>query len=633
MKSYTHTTHTTTPAAFSWLSSSRRLVPALLFALLSTLATTASAAPQFSSLIIGSGSYNATQDQSGYDWTWTASTNTLEIYWAGNCDGGIAFNAINPAAATATINAHGVSINGGISCQGTLLVNVDDDSLTVNGSLVGNLASILSVTNVNVTINKDISGSLSVDKGTVKVNGNIGGNLTVSDGVVTINGTVGGTRSITGGVVKVNGYLITDAPPTITASTTISLNTLTLGVSSSGNGWHFDSNTWNNTLYIEDPLINYTLTGIAPDGINVTVADTVNGSLTLDGVTINAGNGSALEIGGDNPAVYVKNNNTLVGGSYGIESEGCGALTFESTVGAMLTAISSGGGEGIQCRSNDLVLQGSGTFNFYGSNSEDYAGDAIDVGGSLLVQDSITVNATGGDCTGDNSNDNSDAGGGDGVFCFGGLTIANQAKLNAADGNATGAGCYGGGGILLSDSVLTVTSNAANALVAIGGVGAVYEIGYGFGIGTQNSLLINGTGSIKAVGDDAILSINDMTIAGCKITAEASGKTGYALHAAGSYDGVTFAGGTVFITGGTTTASNITTPANIYYKTLNQTGGTLNGVSKGGSGSGGTGGGGGNNKGNGGGGGGGGGGAPSLLWLGAVGALLILRRVARATSP
>jgi len=575
MKHHTHTTHhaSTIAAALARLLPARRFVFALLFALLSTLATSASAAPQFLTLIIGSGSYNATQDQSGYDWTWTASTNTLEIYWSGNCNGGIAFNAINPAAATATINAWGASINGDISCQGTLLVNVDSgDSLTVNGSLAGSL----SVTGGIVTISNDIAGSLSVDGGTVKVNGKVGGNLTVSDGVVTINGTVGGT-DITGGTVKVNGSFIAGAPPTITASTTIQLNTLTLGVSTSGNGWHFDSNTWDNTLYIEDSLINYTLTGAAPSGVGVNVADTVNGSLTLDGVTINA-NSNALEIYASNPTVYVRNNNTLTGGGHGISSEGYGVLTLAADAGAALTTIGGVGGcEGISCRYSDLVLQGSGTFNFYSGNSESWVGCAIDAGGSLLLQDSVTVNATAGDYTGDGTGDNSDECGGDSVDCSS-LTIANQAKLNTTGGNATSAGGHGGGGILLTDSTLIVTSNAANALVAIGGVGAVYEIGYGYGIGTQNSLLINGTGSIKAVGDDAILSINDMTIAGCKITAEASAKAGYALHAAGSYDGVTFAGGTVFITGGTTTASNSTTPANIYYKTLSQTGGILNGA-------------------------------------------------------
>jgi len=614
-----------------------RLVLVLLFVLLPMLATSASAAPQFTTLIIGSGSYNATQDQSGSGWTWTASTNTLDFpydysngytYLDEITNGNIAFGTSN-SAAVATIDIRcDRFINGNISCQGTLLVNVTANCniFKVNGTLAGSL-SVAGGINVGVSISNDITGNLSMDGGTVKVGGKVGGNLTVSGGVVTINGTVGG-RNITGGIVKVNGSFIAGAPPAITASTTIPLNTLTLGVPASGNGWRFDPNDYygGEILYIEGSLINYTLTGAAPDGIAVEVADTVNGSLTLDGVTINTADtygADSLSINGSNLTVYIKNNNTLIGATRGICNFSSGVFTLDTAAGSSLTV--SGSKEvGIEC-ANDLVLQGSGTFNFYCSNSDGdrQADEAIWVGGDLLLQDSVTVNATAGDNYTGISPDS--CGWNNGLTCWGDITIAGNAKLNATGGSAFGAGCKAGNGISCS-SKLTVTSTAANALVATGGVGAVADPLYGNGISAWFYLQIAGTGSIKAVGDNAFASAHDITIAGCKITAEASGAANYALHA-GGYNGTNYAGGTVFITGGTTTASNITTPANIYYKTLNKTGGILNGDSvnpnpnpnpdpK--------------NSG-----GGGGGGAPSLLYLVAVVALMGTRlvRVARATRP
>ena len=609
-----HHTHTTTPAALTRLSSSRRLMLALLLALLSTLATSAFAAPQFTNITVGGVTYNAMLDQSvvdqyGNGWTWTASTNTLDIYFPDNpINGDIALTSNTPGTAVATINISGeVIINGDISCQGTLFVNSSCYGLIVYGSLGGSL----SVTSGNVTINDGITGNLSVsqdptsyNQGTVKVNGNVGGTLSVSCGVVTINGTVNG-RNITGGIVKVNGVTVAGATPTITTNVTIQLNKLALGTSSSGNGWSFDGNS--GELSIEGALINYTLTGAAPSGVYVNVADTVNGSLTLDGATIDSTSasynyGGALQIDGNNPIVYVKNNNTLTGGCYsGIESNGDGVLTLEAAAGATLTAIGGGGSNsyggywGIICRNNDLVLQGQGTFNFYSNNSPNWTEEGIRVcDGSLLVQGSVTVNATGGNYTGASAIPDDEYGtyGGNGVYCFGDLTIAEHAQLNATGGNAKVAGCYGGGGIFLG-SVLTITSDAANALVATGGIGNAYQIGNGMGIGNDyqvgsgsgigivaaSNLLINGTGSINAAGDNAIVGHYDITIAGCKITATARNSAGYALNAVGGLDDSgNPIGGTVRITGGTTTASNITTPANIYYKTLVQTGGILNGT-------------------------------------------------------
>ena len=627
----------------------------LLLALLPMLATTAFAAAQFTNITVGGVTYNAMLNQSvtdeyGNGWTWTASTNTLDIYFPGKpINGDIALTSNTPGTAVATINISGeVIINGDISCQGTLFVNATDScyGLIVYGSLGGSL----SVSSGNVTINDGITDNLSVSqdptpysqfRGIVKVNGNVGGTLSVSCGVVTINGTVNG-RNITGGIVKVNGVTVAGATPTITTTSTISLNKLALGISGSGNGWSFDGNY--GELSIEGALINYTLTGTAPSGVYVNVADTVNGSLTLDGATIDSTSdsynyGGALQIDGNNPVVYVKNNNTLTG-----IGSGCnGVLTLEATAGATLTATGSGYGgyPGIICGANDLVLQGQGTFNFYSNNSPNYIGERICVcDGSLLVQGSVTVNATGGNYTGASASpdDEYDTYGGNGVYCFGDLTIAEHAQLNATGGNAKVAGCYGGSGIYLG-SVLTVTSDAANALVATGGIGNAYQIGNRMGIGNNyqigsgsgigivaaSNLLINGTGSINAAGDNAIVGHYDITIAGCKITAVARNSAGYALNAIGGFDDSgNPIGGTVRITGGTTTASNITTPANIYFKYLNQTGGTYNGTNKG-SGTGGDSGTGGGDGGGNGGGGGGGGGAPSLPGLALIAAMLAMR--------
>ena len=591
-QTHTHTTHhaSVLAAALSRLFPARRLVPALLFALLSTLATSAFAAPQFTTLTIGSGTYNAALDQSGPGWTWTASTNILELgatryyYPLDSCiNGNITFGTSNPAA-TATIEvSDDMFINGNISCQGTLLVNVTGycGNFKVNGTLAGSLfipskPSGSVYNNVSISISNDITGNLLVDQGAVKVAGKVGGNLTVSGGAVTVNGTVGG-RNITGGIVKVNGSFIAGAPPTnITTNITIPLNTLTLSGSASGNGWRFDGTTLN----IEGSLINYTLTGTAPSGIGVYVANTVNGSLTLDGVTIDVSDcydQTAVSIAAINPTVYIKNNNTLIGYQCGIMNGGNGVLTLDTAIGSTLTV---GGYEGIEC-GTDLVLQGSGTFSFYSNNSDgdQQAGDAIWVRGDLLMQDSVTVNATAGD---NSTNISPDPGGWNpsglnhGIQCYGDITIAGNAKLNATGGSAFGAGCKAGNGILFL-SQLTVTSAAANALVATGGVGEVVDPWHGSGIAAMSDLQIAGTGNITAIGDNALSSASDITIAGCKITAEAKGAASYALNA-GGYNGATYAGGTVFITGGTITASNITTPANIYYKTLNQTGGTLNGA-------------------------------------------------------
>ena len=646
MKPHTHTTHHASiiAAALSRLFPARRFVLALFLALLPALAISASAAGQFSTLTISGSTYDASKDQSGHVWTWTASTNTLvfdyDYDYVDDFDslinGNIAFATSNPAAVATIEVSNDMFINGNISCQGTLLVNVSGyvDDFIVNGTLGGSLSVTSDNSDVRVSISNDITGNLSVGQGNVKVKGKVTGNLTVSDGVATINGTVGGTRNITGGIVKVNGSFIKGGPPAnITTNVIIPLDALTRDVPTSGNGWQCDGET----LYIEGSLINYTLTGVAPSGICVDVADTVNGSLSLDSVMIDNGApyyGDALYIRGSNLTVYIKNNNTLVGRYGGLGCFGGGVLTLDAAAGSTLTAIvGSDEEEGIRCY-NDLVLQGSGTFNLKSGNFEQYgACSAIWVGGDLLLQDSVTVNATAGDNnTGINPDD---SGWNNGIECLGDLTIADNAKLNATGGNASAVGCSAGNGIELL-SKLTVTSTAANALVATGGVGAVVDPLHGSGIAADFDLQIAGTGSIKAIGDNALASVSDITIAGCKITAQASGNASYALHA-GGYDGANFAGGTVFITGGTTTASNITTPANIYYKTLNQTGGSLNGVNKGGDsgsggGTGGDGGGGGNTGGGSSGGGGGGGGAPSLPGLALIAAMLAARAMKKKNS-
>ena len=315
MHHHTHTTHhaSVIATALARLLPARRFTLALLLSLLPMLATSAFAAGQFSSLTIGNNTYDASKDQAGHIWTWTASTNILAF----NCgyddvddfdnfiNGNIAFATSNPAAVATIEVSNDVFINGNISSQGALLVNVTPTNnggvfysasdFRVNGTLGGSLSVSGSDMRTRVSIGNDITGNLSVDSasGSVKVKGKVTGNLTVADGVVTINGTVGGTRNITGGIVKVNGSFLKGGPPAnITTNITIPLNTLTLGGSASGTGWQFS----NNTLYIQGSLINYTLTGTAPSGIGVFVEATVNGSLTLDGVNIDtiAAYGDAL---------------------------------------------------------------------------------------------------------------------------------------------------------------------------------------------------------------------------------------------------------------------------------------------------------------------------------------------------
>jgi hypothetical protein len=594
-------------------------VLALLLALLSGLAPAARAAGQFSQLTIAGRNYDATQNQSinvgvAGNATWTAATNTLVLAGVVTVNGDIAFSTAVPSA-VATVNASGnVSVNGSITSQGALLVNASG-ILTINGNLGGSLT----VTGGNVKVNGNLTGSLTASNGTVKVNGNVVGSLTVSSGVVTVAGTVTGAKNVTGGTVKVNGSIISGPTTPPVTNVSLDLSTATPGGSGSGPGWNFNGVT----LFITGSGNNYTLNGTAPAGIGVCVTSAaVNSTLTLNGVTINnttsASNFAALEINSSNLTIYVKGNNNLIGRSNAIWSLTYGILTIDAASGATLTATGGGGlglgYEGIACDVSDLVLQGSGTLNFRsGSSAADMVYGAIYVAGDLIVQGSVTVNANAGDYTGSTP---ADSGMNDGVYCFGTLTLAGHAKLNATGGSALGAGCRAGAGVTLL-SLLTVTSDAANALTATGGVGAIVEIGYGHGIGTFSSLVIAGTGAIKADGDYGIAAMYDITISGGKITSDAD-STGYALYA-GGFTGASFAGGTVLITGGTTTARNTGAPANIYFKTLNHVAGTYNGVSKGGNG------GGDNNGGGNSGGGGGGGGAPTPFALAALVALCALR--------
>ena len=617
-----------------WL---RRLAPVFLLALLPMLATSAFAAAQFSTFSIGSKSYDATRDQSGPCWTWTASTNTLALSCIGDADynytfyetyidGDIAFSTGNPAAvATIEVYDSDACISGNIFSQGKLLVTVINSNFIVGGNLGGSLEMWQGYVNVGGNIAGDLS--VNYNSNSVMVGGNVGGNLTVDDDgysppapCVTINGMVNGANIITSGVVKVNGSFIAGGPPAATANVTIPLNSLTPGVTTSGNGWNFSGDT----LSVSGSSINYTLTGKAPTGIDVGVS--ACRSLTLDGATIdNTGAsypGEVLEISGNNLTVYIRNNNTIIGGIY---CDVFGVLVLDAAAGATLNASGESGwweASGITNYDGDLVLQGSGTFNFSGCDymEDDSSGNGIDITGDLRLQNSVIVNAKAGNYTGNTSN----SVGSCGVACNN-LTIADHAKLTAAGGDASGVGGKGGYGVGLN-AKLDVTSDASNALVASGGIGAVVAPLYGCGIAAIHSLQITGAGEIKATGDYAIASLYDITLAGCKITATAD-SSGYALYAAGynnaawtgadGLDAATFAGGTVNITAGTVTASNTAKPANIYYKYLNQTAGTYNGNvvdpnpkpdDHGG---------------------GGGGGAPSLLYLAATLALL----GARATRP
>jgi hypothetical protein len=624
----THRTPSASPRLLSTAAANFRASLPFVFALpvlalLLVLLPSARAAAQFSQLTIAGKNYDATQNQNisagvTGNATWTAATNTLTLDGRVTINGNIAFSTTTPSA-VATINASGnVSVNGSITSQGALFVNASGN-LTINGNLGGSLT----VTGGNVKVNGNVTGSLSASSGTVKVNGNVGGTLTVSSGVVTIDGTVAGAKNITGGVVKINGSTVSGPTTPPVTNVSLDLSTATPGSSGSGSGWNFNGVT----LFITGSGNNYTLNGAAPAGISVCVTSSaVNSTLTLNGVAINntaaASNYAALEINGSNLTIYVKGNNNLIGRSNAIWSLAYGPLTLDAASGATLTATGGGGlglgYEGIACDDSDLVLQGSGTFNFRsGSSAADMVYGAIYVGGDLLVQGSATVNADAGDYTGANP---ADSGMNDGVYCFGTLTIAGHAKLNATGGSALGAGCLAGGGVTLL-SRLTVTSDAANALTATGGAGAIVQTGYGHGIGAVSSLVIAGTGSIKAEGDHGIAAVYDITISGGKITADAD-NAGYALYA-GGYNGASFTGGTVTIAGGTVTATNTNTPANIYYKNLNHTAGTYNGVTKTPD-SGGTGTGGGNTNG-GNTSGGGGGGAPTPVALAALAVLCALR--------
>lgn len=596
------------------------------------LASPVLAIAQFSTFSIGNISYDATQDQSGPGWTWTAETNTLrfpevedeDYSYAVYIDGDIAFNTGDPAAvAIIEASKRSVFISGNISSQGRLHAIMHGDYFVVGGNLGGSLETSCECVNVGGNIAGDLSVIGYIYAGFLNVEGNVGGDLTVSirtDNmfVITINRTVGGAKTITSDnvVVKVNGSFIAGAPSPVIANVTIPLDSLELGTPASGNGWSFGSRT----LSVRGTSINYTLTGKAPVGISVSIGGRVN-SLTLDGVTIDCTDGiddyQAFRFSTINPPVYIKNDNTIIGG---INSNASGALVFDAAGGATLTVKGSfihnhHTVPGIQVSYGGLVLQGSGIFNFLGSDYiEDRGYSHGIIVRDLRLQGSVTVNASAGNYIGDASN----RVGPGGVSCStGDLTIADHAKLNATGGDVLGAGGKGGLGVAVLSKV-TVTSDAPNALVATGGIGAAVEPFHGSGIVAMHSLLIAGTGEIKALGDYAIASLHDITLSGCKITATADGP-GYALYAAGhnnpvytgeNFDISAFAGGTVNITSGAVTARNTGTPANIYYKTLNQTGGSLNSADDNS--------GGGDNPGGGDGAGSGGGGAPSLLWLGAA---------------
>ncbi len=511
-----------------------------------------------------------------------------------------------------------VSIEGGVAGDIAMLAG----SATIKGGVVGsaeitsgtiNIIDGLSDTAIviggNVTIDGGIGYVLGVLAGTVKVTGDVDQGLVVLSGSVTVSGTVGGSTHVSSGVVKVNGATVT---PATFSDASIALNTLSLGTSGSGGGWEFDGET----LLLDTPGYNYTLTGTAAAGINVYVGEEVTGTLTLQNTAINtsATAGSAIRIDTGGLVVSVKGNVTLAGSAEGIRYAGeVAPLILDTASGSKLTATGGPEHDGIYCSDAGLVIKGSGTLNFRGGDTADAtAWTGIYTGYGVIIQGSVQVTATGGNYTGADSDD---SGENDGIYCFA-LSITGSAKVTAIGGNSPGANCFAGSGVIAQSGVFHVTSSAS--LTATAGSSGKQQFGYGTGIGAPYfDCAITGSGQVKATGDYGIATLGNIWITGGNVTAQGKG-AGYALYAARILYDATPRGGYVTISGGTVTAKNNDTAGHEHWKHLNHTGGTYNGATIGG------GGGGGNNNNNSNSGG-GGGGAPMPAVLVLLAAMIALR--------
>ena len=365
-------------------------------------------------------------------------------------------------------------------------------------------------------------------------------------------------------------------------ATTININisTLKAGSPASGDGWTFDRPFSDNPDYyaltLDNSSYNYALTGSSALSVDVYVENAA--ALTLDNLTLSNGSLNVYSA----ILVQVKNRVTFGLDITSFAGNGSGHLTLDIATGAVLTV--DGGYQG-----GDLIVQGAGTFNVGSTPTSSYAIDISNPDGDLMLQGSVTVNATAANYIAPGSNSNGPYTsywyGPSGVFCDV-LIIADHAKLIATGGDEfTGDGtCYIGYGISVSDVV--VISDAPNALTATSGTSRTnVPVAYGNGITNLNSyarssygLTITGSGQIKATGNNGIYSLQDITLDGPTITAEGRG-AGYALYASGTvttWNPYNDTGGTVHITAGAITAFNRDTSANVYYKYLDKTGGTLN---------------------------------------------------------
>jgi hypothetical protein len=538
-------------------------------------------------------------------------------------------------AGAASLTGH-VDVDGGARIHaGTVAINGDIESTWNNVILTGGTLALTG----NI-LGSAFNGTLGVLAGKATVGGAVTGDLIVKGGAVTVAGPVGGATVVTAGVsagaVSVDGATVAPAPA---ATVTIALNTLSTDTDNSADGWGYDATAKQLTIYGTEIPKNYTLTGSAAAGVSVFVDEDVHGTVTLANATLDTSTlvgstDSALDIAAPGLVLAITGTVTLVGSDEGILYEGdsyggIGApLVLDLAAGAVLNTTGGPGFDGIYCIGDGLLVRGAGTLNARGGDTsgDNTAYTGLYIGGALIAQDSVTINATGANYAGaDAGSYGPYSGFNDGITCSA-LSITGSAKVNAIGGNSPGTGSRAGTGVVVWNGVIHVASTAANALTATGGTDNVDKPGFGAGIQSNSDLHLTGAGEITVLGDHAIVSDGNLFLAAGKLTATARTATGYALYAA-AWDGNTDSplGGVVTIAAGAVTAANTATPANTHHRTLNHVAGTYNGKNPDGTPAAGGGGTGGGDTGGNSGGGGGGGGAPTPLALAAILALLALR--------
>jgi hypothetical protein len=363
---------------------------------------------------------------------------------AGGVGGDLSVAGGNVTVTSDGVGGHLAILVGTASITGGVAGRADITAGTVN--ITGGVGDFVFVIDGNVTIAGGVNESLGVLAGTVNVTGGIGYNLAVVAGNVTVTGSVDGGTLVYGGTVKVNGATIT---PSVPANVSIALNTLTPGTSAANptDGWQFDGTS--NILTLAGAGKNYTLTGAAGAGLGVYVSSEVTGTVTLQNASLNntaAGDAPALEIESEGLRLAIAGTVTLASANEGILYTEFGfPLIIDAAAGATLNASGGGGFDGIYCPNSGLVIRGAGTLNFRGGDTSDstaWTGIYTDYG--VIVKDSVTVNATGGNYTGAIVLDSGDN---DGIYC-GVLSIAGTAKVNAKGGNSAGAGCRAGSGVI-----------------------------------------------------------------------------------------------------------------------------------------------------------------------------------------